>query len=276
MLLSGLADIFTPPVISQVRDLTFILGSKCKNGVVLIGDRKVTGGSASSVYQEKIFHHTDLDSVVWGGAGYRGYVESYRYFVETGTPELKGPEGNRPLEARKFMALLLSVHGNLVDIYHSKFESNFGILIGMRTMDKRKESILHDTSLYLIENGGGHKLINYEPVVIGSGGPYAKFFLKLLWNKSMTMMEVAELGSFIIKTIQELHLSDTVGLDPKHPKDKYPQVFFIPNIPQPDGSKNGKKVKIRLAYGTELRKLNRSSNRKFERVKDKFKKFLNQ
>ena len=69
----------------------------------MIGDRKVTGGMSSCVYQEKIFHPVGLDSVVWGGAGFRDYAECYRYFVETGTPELKGPEGNRPLEARKFM-----------------------------------------------------------------------------------------------------------------------------------------------------------------------------
>lgn len=54
-------------LIPSPKNMTFILGSKCIDGVVLIGDRKVTAEDGSYVgYRDKIFN--DVDNVVWARA----------------------------------------------------------------------------------------------------------------------------------------------------------------------------------------------------------------
>jgi hypothetical protein len=57
--------------------------------------------------------------------------------------------------------------------------------------------------------------------IIGSGAPYAKLFPKKCWNGQMTMEQVAELGYFIIKYIDNFGLNFTVGGEPV--------IWFIPD-----------------------------------------------
>lgn len=49
-------------------------------------------------------------------------------------------------------------------------------------------------------------------VAIGTGEPVGRFFLNKYWKDDMDMKQMAELGYFIVKTIMEYDLENTVGL----------------------------------------------------------------
>jgi 20S proteasome alpha/beta subunit len=77
--------------------------------------------------------------------------------------------------------------------------------------------------LYHIQiNGTAHPVKKYR--AIGSGIPYGSIFLKKLCLKEKSMQDIAELGYFIIRNIEENELDIYVGLDKRHP-----QICYIPN-----------------------------------------------
>jgi 20S proteasome alpha/beta subunit len=58
------------------RDLTYIPGGRCTDGIVLIGDRRVTRGSDGYEYEHKIF--ADVRNVVIGASGIVGLFDKFR------------------------------------------------------------------------------------------------------------------------------------------------------------------------------------------------------
>jgi 20S proteasome alpha/beta subunit len=78
-----------------------------------------------------------------------------------------------------------------------------------------KYSSVHRSSSYYLESDG-RCLSKSEPKAIGSGSPYAYYFLKRCWHENQTTMEqFAQLNDFIIRYVSnpELPLDDAVGLD---------------------------------------------------------------
>lgn len=101
-------------------------------------------------------------------------------------------------------------------------EQVFDVLLGFKTTS---EAVLK----YVHPIGFAEGVRKYK--VIGHGEPYGSFFLKQWWQPTMTMVEVAELGFFIIKYIQDCELDNTVGIG-----SGFPQVFMIPQAPIPDNA----------------------------------------
>ena len=57
--------------------MTYILGAKCKDGVVLIADTKVTiEEGADYTYSKKLTN--PLTTIVMGAAGIGGYIEIFK------------------------------------------------------------------------------------------------------------------------------------------------------------------------------------------------------
>lgn len=242
------------------KELTYILGSKCKDGVVLIGDRKITSEDGSYIgYRKKIFQ--EGDSVVWGAAGNPYYFNSFRNRVRI---EL---EKNNEILGPQFITILEDVYGSLLKTYDYYFPRNFAALVGVRT--EKKESGKYDTGLYQISGMGGHQLVKkYQ--AIGTGNPYGKLFLKKTWDKRLNMKQVAEIGYFIINMTQKLHLDETVGVGKKHP-----QIWFIPDIPQPKGGDYGTDLKIRPATTPELEDINQKVSKKLDILRSDLKGLFN-
>lgn len=237
------------------KDMTFILGSKCSDGVVLIGDRKITTADGSyEGYGDKIFQN--IDGVVWGAAGALNYFNSFKERVRV---EIEDRGGAIP--ARHFLPLIEKVHGQLIQTFQGYFINRFQILIAPRTGA--------DTALYLVEGIGGHSLIEkYQ--AIGSGSPYGELFLKKLWKPEWGMKQVAELGCFIIQMIEKFHLDASVGVG-----DGHPQVWFLPNNPQPVGSTYGTDLSIRPANESELNMMAQTAKEKVDRFDNQVEALLN-
>jgi 20S proteasome alpha/beta subunit len=190
--------------------MTFILGAKCTDGVVLVTDRKITLLTKDGLrfdYRKKLF--AELRHVIFGSSGFTGNYELFRGRVKS--------------HVRKNIVWIDDVIGVFSDISYDlnkryNFHENlvFDVLIRIAYPDT------DSTLTHIDSNGTPETVETYK--AIGAGAKYAKAYLDKNWNKQMTMIEVAELGYFIIRCIEKFRLEESVGLDGDHP-----QVWFIPN-----------------------------------------------
>lgn len=202
---------------SGLKGMTYILGSVCSDGVVLVSDRKITLDSgAAHEYENKLF--SDIQWMVVGSSGTFGLFEKFRdklsaYLV---TPAYK----------RDIIALTTQIENITRELNTSYREvlggQVFDVLLGIKPT---AGAILR----YIHPRGFAEGVRRYK--VIGHGEPYGSFFLKRWWRENMKMLDVAELGFFIIKYIEEFELDNTVDIG-----NGRPQVWFIPNKPPPKGA----------------------------------------
>ena len=126
----------------------------------------------------------------------------------------------------------------------TRYGQNYDVLIGIRG----KPSILK----HMYADGGIEPVNQWK--TIGSGSPFGKFYLKKYWHQSKTMEDVAELGYFIIKYIEEFGLEFTVGVGDNKP---YPQIKFLP-----DGARD------REPTEEEMQKFEKNAKNKLEKIRN--------
>lgn len=196
----------------RLKDMTYILGSNCADGVVLVGDRKIVSGDGSShEYGDKIFR--DVPFMVVGSSGISGLFEKFREKV---TEFIASPSYKHTVIAMTTQIEIITRQLNEAyrDVLHGEC---FDVLLGIK-------GTITPVLRYIYPFGFAEEARRYK--VIGHGEPYGSFFLKHWWKPEMTMLEVAELGFFIIKYIEEFKLDDTVGIG-----ESYPQIWLIPKEP---------------------------------------------
>jgi 20S proteasome alpha/beta subunit len=198
------------------RGMTFILGCRCNDGVVLVADRKVTiSGGEDYDECDKLFG--EIRHVIYGSSGdagmfelFKGYVMDY---IQTHPNEINLQ--NAVVRLAVCALKINKEYGFPPDLYD--------VLIATQPPDK-------PSTLHLINSfGKPYTIKNHQS--IGSASPYAQVFLKKCWNDKMTMEQVAELGYFIIKYIEDFKLNFTVGGEP--------MIWFIPND---EKDENGEKI----------------------------------
>lgn len=195
----------------KLKDMTYILGARCKDGVILIGDRKVTyQDSVEYGYEDKIFQAGS--QLVWGSSGIQAFYDSFANRVMSKT-------GGRQISFNEFRIIVEEVYENMGEIYGDRIRyGGLSVLIAQKPMQT--------SELWLIQNiGAPQRISKYR--AIGGGEPYGEVFLNMLWKRkqdSITMEEVAEIGYFIIKYIERFELDRSVGVG-----DKKPQIWFIPD-----------------------------------------------
>jgi 20S proteasome alpha/beta subunit len=193
------------------NEMTYILGSRCKDGVLLIGDRKITVGT-DILYEDKIY--MDAPPFVVGSSGVGALFEKFRTKMATYIEQQKtGPVEQFIQSVEKFTRELNEGYKEVLEQRWS-----FDVLVGMQTSGA---AILQ----YILPQGLAEPVRRYK--VIGHGEPYGSIFLKKLWNKDMTMEQVGELGYFIIKYVERFELDNSVGVG-----SEKPQVWFIPDDPK--------------------------------------------
>lgn len=217
MIKIGVSNMIATQYSRRLKDMTYILGSNCVDGVVLVGDRKIVSGDGSShEYGYKIF--ADAPFMVVGSSGTSGLFEKFR---EKLTEFTSSPSHEHTVVA--LTTQIETITRQLNEAYHDILHGeSFDVLLGIKGSIT---SVLRH--VYPIGFAEGVTRCR----AIGHGEPYGSFFLKHWWKPEMTMLEVAELGFFIIKYIQEFELDNTVGIG-----ESYPQIWLIPNEPIPDGA----------------------------------------
>jgi 20S proteasome alpha/beta subunit len=191
--------------------MTLILGSRCKDGVVLVADKKVTlGYGADFDYREKLFG--EIRHVIVGSSGstdtfeyFRGYIMDYVRMHRN---------DRKSITFDNIITKLSEITYNINKKHKFQFEYSFNLLVAVGYESK-------PSSLTFISAFGWPRTID-GCLAIGSGQSYAKVFLKRVWHADMNMKQVAEIGHFIIKYVEEFDLDRTVGVG-----DKHPQLWFI-------------------------------------------------
>lgn len=197
--------------LSEGRDLTYILGARCKDGIVLVGDKRVSRGYGSYEYEDKIF--SDVTNVVIGASGVVGLFDKFRRKVSS----VASLDPN--INADDFVGQAEKIAYNLNTEYAERTRG--------RTIDLLVAygKIRIGQLLYITPRGLGEEVRRYQ--VIGSGEPYGAYLLKKSWRPDLTMKQVAVLGSLIIKHIEDNQLEEAVGVG----KAGDPQIWFISDWP---------------------------------------------
>lgn len=200
-------------------DMTFILGAKCCDGVVLVGDTKITIEEGTRfTYGRKLFK--PLRSVVMGASGISGFYSSFQNRMIV---HVREEEGNQPLSLNNHERLK-SLAENVIREMHALYDqdrylliNNFNVLMALRVFDVAE-----------LVNFTGYGIP--EPVnsikVIGHGEPHGALFVNKMWNPRMTMMQTAKMALFIIKLIQDTKIDSSVGYN----TDFLPQVYCLPDV----------------------------------------------
>jgi 20S proteasome alpha/beta subunit len=201
--------------LSQRSKMTYILGSRCHDGVVIIADSKFTTSNGATTYQY------DVDKITGEFPGYITAFSGERYKFERFRSEIREYRSTQPCQI-SFDRMLIGMSDIMTRI-NPKLSNGFELLVGISGVYfPDKKSVLK----HFYTNGG------YVPVntntVLGSES-VGKFYLRY-WENDMTMKAVGELGYFIIKYIQGFNLDDAVGVDKDHPV----HIHFIPDNP-PEG-----------------------------------------
>lgn len=187
--------------------MTYILGTRCKDGVVLVADRKVTYEDGHIEWQDKLFR--DHTSIVFGGAGAIGFIQHFRDRL------MRYYSGKSEGLIDDFVFQMEKNVGDINKLYNYT-QREFEVLAGIRTT-------IGAVLQYIAPAGIAETVTKYK--VIGSGEPYGSILLNILWRKDMTMRETAKLGYFIINVIIKLQLTDWVGVE----EDGNPNIWFIPD-----------------------------------------------
>jgi 20S proteasome alpha/beta subunit len=209
--------------------MTYILGARCLDGVVLVGDTKISiEGGADFAYSKKIAE--PLTTVVMGSAGIGGLYKDFqnRIISTILQHERDQEEGEKPLitTEEEFSVLVSRVIRGM----HSDYDEDRHLIINnLMIICATRIGISGEAQLTTFNPYGFPEPVN-KIRAIGHGEPYGALFLKKMWNQSMTMEQTAKIGLFIIKFIQEMKLDNSVGYD-----DEFlPQVFYIPDIQIPE------------------------------------------
>lgn len=188
--------------------MTFILGARCADGIVLVADRKMTRSHGSSTYEQKIFE--EVDNVVMGSAGVVGLYDKFRRRIS----EISSK--NTKMSPDDFISDCETVVSDLNTKYIERTRGGIiELLVGYgRTRAGHLQYVTH--------NGVGEEVRQYK--IIGSGESYGEYFMRKMFKPDMSMKEVAILGTCVIKIIEENDLDEAVGIK-EHPS----QIWFIPD-----------------------------------------------
>lgn len=181
--------------------MTCIIGARGKDGIALISDRLVIRGDVIN-YGDKIHVFWEENPVV---------VVAFSGF--TGIRDKFGPAfGSGMREAR--MQTLGEVINGVEDIakyFHERYSPRLGdsvifmaLVSGLTNLANGKAQ-LHT----LFQQGFAAEVHEFN--CIGSAGPYATSFLKMIYEEDMPLERLVAVGGFIIRVIEGSGIDRNVG-----------------------------------------------------------------
>lgn len=183
--------------------MTLVLGARCADGVVIVGDRKITATMGTVLGNEiklgGIFRNITF--------GYAGAVHMYKvferyvagdYIICRDLPE-KYTSENILQKIASTMSALLEARSN------QSFDLT--VLVG-RQFPNNGKSDLHVVDF----RGKIYPIVDCK--AIGKGDSYANPVIGHKWNRDMSMKEFANLSYCLIKYIENRNLEQSVGGEP--------------------------------------------------------------
>lgn len=189
--------------------MTLIIGAKCKDGVVILSDSRISRGNDLDTYL-KIFQ--PINHTFIGAAGATGIFFKFLKQVNQKVQSGEITDWDELIEVVEDLVLQLSNR-----YYRRTGGDPIDVLMALKPTDDKSE-IYHITSQGIAEE-------IQTIMAVGHGEPYASLFLKTMWDTNMTMKQTAILGNFILSIIHRHGMDSSV--------DDQIQIGYVPSEGDP-------------------------------------------
>jgi 20S proteasome alpha/beta subunit len=207
--------------------VTSISGVVCKDGIILVGDKKVKAGEMT-YYEDKIVSVEKYENLVVGAAGFLDMREKFLQDVRN-LHILEKKDVIKRDPSRGFVGLTEDIANRLYQIYGSRYKAE-----GYDYESEAFEALvchkpkLDTPFLYSVDAVGTSSKVN-DYKVIGTGAEYGYLFLKPTYSKNSTMDDMAVITAFTIFLIDKYKIDDSIGPD----EAGTVQVWKFPNDSDP-------------------------------------------
>lgn len=199
-------------------EVTVIIAASCNDGVVIIGDRKVTFQTSDPKYEDKL--RGDLAHVIIGYAGSQGVFDIFRRYV-IGDAILS--EQENPDNYRRNLIPTIADKLRLFNTQFTKINSDyeFHIVVGRHFPDRKTAELYKITP----------ESQSYDPLPycsLGLGQHVADMFCKDLRHSEITMKEFTKHAYLAIRFMEKYLPHLKVGTDPNDPDNAEPMIRHLP------------------------------------------------
>ena len=183
--------------------MTYIMGARCKDGLVIVSDSRLATGSDIS-RGDKIFQ--PISTAVIGASGNAGVFTKFSRQIS------ESVENQQVKSWDDLMTVVEDLTLRLNQRYLERTREPIEVLMGIQDSED-------DAKLYFVSSNGVAQEIT-KVIAIGHAEPYGSLFLKIMWSNEITMRQAAELGAFVIYAIAELEIDNSI--------DNLAQLWYIP------------------------------------------------
>ncbi len=199
------------------KPVTYLVGAKCTDGIVIVSDSRLI--AEYDVETGNKILQLD-DNIVIGAAGGTRFFKKFLNQLNDSLKEKPPKSVNETITtAEDIIFTLYERYGK-----RARGES-IDCFIAISDIWKKYMIYTNNVKLFALDKEGSAVPIDGIKA-LGHAEPYGAMFLKILWNKSYSMRQTAELVKFVIDTVYSLGLDVTV--------DHRLQYFCIPYEGEPD------------------------------------------
>ena len=177
--------------------MTYLVGAKCRDGVVLVSDSRLLANYQVSDGNKILHIH---DKIVIGSTGTLAIFTKLK-------DQLKESMNTKQLDSQN--KILHEIEGIMIDLkdryQHVQDIGSTDILTAIIDLDVLPNKI----RLFEICDDGLSQEIN-GIIAMGHGAPYGDMLLKSIWNPQKTMTETVALVTLIINMIESFGLDTSV------------------------------------------------------------------
>lgn len=213
------------------RRMTLIIAARCKDGVVLVGDRKVT--NSVRPYTDKIRKAGQLEAIIFTAAGDGNLFEEFLTEIERATlwkanwieeENKKVSESlQRVFTSVDFKRTCVETLTTMKNVYSERGLNEYSLQVLFVVPEIKGDRSV--ATLYKMDTGDCFPNPMEEGEVEAIGYPHlGRIFLKNLEEKSnyLTMRDVARVAALTIKYIDKAELAEAVGVGTIEP-----QIWFV-------------------------------------------------
>jgi 20S proteasome alpha/beta subunit len=217
------------------ENMTYILGADCSDGVVLVGDTRVTvitdhdyifSSKFDRPLNNKKIRHP-LDTVIMGSSGIGDLYEEFKgKMLARIIKEERNWLSTNILHKSAYLTEeeFRDLASDVIKEINIGYGKDSGIMNGFFILSASRIDESKAYLTYFTQVGAPHP-VKAKYAQIGSGTYFADTFIKGLWTPEWTMEQTAKLGIFIIKYITDSKLDAGVG----YSNEMLPQVICLPH-----------------------------------------------
>lgn len=187
--------------LSELIKTTCIIGLRCKDGILLAGDTRMTRGTKLS-HQPKIIQPHQIP-IVYASSGTTALMDNFLNRVNFLLYQVQ----NKSVKIDTLEEFKERLEDIVFEIYERYTERTpehlLDVFVGYKTPDSL-------AGLYHIHSDGvSENVVDYD--IIGSGEPYAMPFIQSIYYPDITLFDSTLIVCFVLSLIDELQLDYSVG-----------------------------------------------------------------